>query len=332
MKFICRSLRVLILASLVCGLPVFAQEPNTFKASMLHINEVSSAGNDDFIEIYNTSSYIIKFPVGWYLLDESRDEDASIPIEEGLRIYPGKYLVLYAGSRPAVPPDIPAVALDFDLHDNGELQLIYRSDDDKTIADVFGWAGAADSWGYYPDGSSELFASLKPTPGDMNVLREQTGSKPKIRINEVQTKGSSIFNHDFIELYNFGMIPVSGAGLSVTDDDRTPVIMLPEDLLVAPGEYVVIVPGESDRRKLLDYDIEHLILADYSDTTFGLGKRDEVNLLLFGTVIDSKAWDDGHLLSAGYSLGSAMFWNSHTIPTPGRANIDRRAEDLLILE
>jgi hypothetical protein len=308
----------------------YAENIKKFEFSMIRINEIRSTGLYDYIEIYNNSPYIIRFPKGWFILNHEIDYNNAIMLPENTLLEPGKFLLILPNvfSVPdEISKNIPVITADnnsgFDLVDNGEVRLIYWSNNQETLVDIFGWGGASDSWGYYPDGSTNLFSSLVNTPGEPNVVRNNYSNPPTLIISEVQTKGSPDFPYDYVEIYNFGSLPVLCNGISITNNVGSPVISLPENIVIEPGGFALIVPNEFDLDLFSEFEIDNIILAESNRTTFGLKKNDEVRLLFFGSVLDCRSWGDYHLLSGGIVMSPPYIWSNDLIPTPGYANIIR---------
>ncbi len=316
-----------IILLLIILFTVSSQEVPEFAVTMLKINEVRPTGDFDFIEIYNTAPFGVMFPDGWYLLDEKLNYPEAIPIPEGTIIDSESFLLIIPDqvsvSTP-LPAGIPVIYAtefyNFGLKAGDEVRLMYNKDSQEILVDILGWGGGANTWGYFPDGSTELYDNLIPTPGEPNKPYPEIEKNPTVRINEIQTKESSFFPYDFIELYNYGTDPVLCDGMSVTDETQSPSMELPPDLIINPGEYIVLVPNESDP---LDIIAKNVILNSAAGTTFGLGKSDSVRLLYQGILIDSFAWDDGHHISIGLIGTDNPLWERNLVPTPGAANSKR---------
>ncbi|MBL7005817.1 MAG: lamin tail domain-containing protein [Spirochaetia bacterium] len=303
-------------------------EPPEFTVTMLKINEIRSTGDFDFIEIYNTAPYAVMFPEGWYLLDGKLDYDEALPIPANTIIGSNSYLLIIPDNEfvtAAFPEGIPVIyaydSFGFGLKANDEVRLMYNKNSREIMVDILGWGGAANSWGFLPDGSSELYDNLVPTPGAPNQVYPDSVKKiPTLRINEIQTKETSVFSYDFIELYNYGSDTVSCKDITVTDGNGSPVMELPEELTLDPGEYCVLVPNEFDP---ITFSGQNIILNSSSETTFGLGKSDSVFIYFQGTVIDSLSWEDGHHTSIGLMGTDTLYWEKNLAPTPGSSNKNR---------
>jgi len=306
---------------------LFSQDFPEFQVSMLKINEVRSTGDFDFIEIYNTAPFGVMFPNGWFLLDGKLNYEEAVSIPEGTVINSESFLLIIPDQESVpilLPERIPVIyatkTFNFGLKAGDEVRLMYNKGSPEILVDILGWGGAANSWGYYPDGSNELYDNLIPTPGEPNVPYPDPLKTPTLRINEVQTKGASMFPYDFIELYNYGSSPVSGKGISITDSNGSPSFELPEDLIIDPSEYIVLVPNEFDQ---LAIETQNVILNSSFETTFGLGKIDSVQLKFQGILLDSYSWDDGHHISTGLMGTDELIWERNLMPTPGSENRKR---------
>jgi hypothetical protein len=317
-----------LILSILLGLTILtsisSQDPPEFQITMLKINEVRSTGDFDYIEIYNTAPFGIMFPNGWYLLDGKLNYEEAVSIPEGTIINSDSFLLVIPDQESvqiSLPEGISIIyateSFNFGLTSGDEVRLMYNQNSQEIIVDILGWGGGANTWGYYPDGSSELYDNLIPTPGKPNVPFPDLLQTPTLRINEIQTKGASMFPYDFVELYNYGASSVSGKGISITDSNGSPNFELPEDLIIDPGEYVALIPNEFDQ---LTIEIQNIILNSSFETTFGLGKIDSVQLKFQGILLDSYSWDDGHHISIGLMGTDELIWERDLMPTPGSEN------------
>ena len=99
-----------------------------------------------------------------------------------------------------------------------------------------------------------------------------------IVINEVVAKAADD-GADWVELYNRGDIEVSLDGYALQDDKDDNLFLLPADLTILPGDFLVI-EGKSSANEVL--------------FPFGLGSDEAVRLLGDdGTIIDMLDWEDG---------------------------------------
>jgi len=304
-----------------------SQDPLEFQITILKINEVRSTGDFDFIEIYNTAPFGVMFPNGWFLLDGKLNYEEAVSIPEGTIINSDSFLLVIPDQESVpiqLPEGIPVVyateSFNFGLKAGDEVRLMYNKNSQEIMVDILGWGGEANTWGYYPDGSSELYDNLIPTPGETNVPFPDLSKIPTLRINEIQTKGASMFPYDFIELYNYGSSSVSGKGTSITDSNGSPSFELPDGLVIDPGEYVTLIPNEFYQPTI---ETQNIILNSSFETTFGLGKVDSVQLRFQGVLIDSYSWDDGHHISIGLMGTDELIWERDLMPTPGSENRKR---------
>ena len=257
--------------------------------SKIVINEVES--NDDveadYVELYNNGNKEVSLD-GWYILDNK--DDAKITKLEGVSIKPGQYFVLENGSH-----------FDFGL---GKEDMVRLYNNEGILVDKFEWTGHAHGvYSRYPDGTGE-FVDADPSKGGANTKAndhtiEEAATSPLI-INEVQQKGAN-GAPDYVEIKNISDKDVSLTGWYVLDDDltRTPQ---------AVGQGVVIPAGG------------YYVLEEGTHFSFGLGKKDEVNLFNpAGELADKFAWD-GHAEGKVYARDEKTGEFSITDPTPGRAN------------
>ncbi len=321
------KLRVLLIIACMVVSPSIAMADNDepkFNVSMLKINEIYPAANSGFVEILNTSKYGIQFPPGWSVSNGPLPGAKHVIIPEGTILYAGKYMTIVPDPYQDTSNYDDAIHIiqgtaenGFLLSESTEVRLCYQNNNTLTIVDILGWGHAITSWGYYPDGSSNLFDNLTLTPGEANRVISLTEGAPSVRINEIQTKGSIFLEYDYIELYNFGESDVSLGGLSISDEQGTSQLLFPDTISLSSGEYAVIIPDAVEAENMPSITI---IYNQSPDSTFGLGKSDTVNLYYNGVLMDSYSWEDGHHQSIGLIGEKDPQWVANLTPTPGSEN------------
>lgn len=208
----------------------------------------------DWIELYNAGNEAVVLD-GAYLSDDPADPlKWSIP---ELTIEPGGYAVIRCGGS-----DINDAK--FGLSREGcSVALTGKYANPICSLECPALPGDG-SYALQGDGTYEI--ALKPTPGFSNdedgriLWMQSVGiSQPNVVISEVQTSNrSAILDSkgnlcDWVELYNYGQETVDLSGTFLTDDPSDLYKWQIGDLLLGPGERVVIpcvgaaaAPGEAD--------------------------------------------------------------------------------------
>ncbi|MEP7001145.1 MAG: lamin tail domain-containing protein [bacterium] len=212
------------------------------------INEVESNGGTpgDWIELYNATSGAVDIS-GWGV----RDNDAThviYKIPAGTTIAAGGYYI------------VEEAQFGFGLGTADEARLYNQF---GSIVEVYAWTThAATTYGRCPNASGAFITSTSSTKGAANDC------SVAVKINEVESSGGS--PGDWVELYNFGTIPVDISGFVVKDDDDTHVYTIPVSTTIAAGGYYVV---------------------EEASLGFGLGQPDAARLFnSTGTLVDSYAW------------------------------------------
>ncbi len=188
--------------------------------SPLRLNEVLAANSGalihvgttpDAIELFNEGSTALNL-AGVRLSDDLTNPDKFIfPV--GSSIPARGYLTVFANN----PDGTPGIHLGFSLAQQGD--TIYLFDSPSRGGELldslsFGLQLTDLSIGRLANGTWTL---TQPTFGAANKSARQ-GDPAALRINEWLAIGTTPFNDDFIELYNTGALPVSLAGLFITDE------------------------------------------------------------------------------------------------------------------
>lgn len=144
----------------------------------------------------------------------------------------------------------------------------------------------------------------------------------KILITEIDAEQDSIYDTDYIELFNASNSLVSIGGWIITDVKNT--YQIPEGTLLEPNEYVVITEGSARFYDSFRRDCLHGL-------SFGVSKKGEVILLYdrdscFVDKVNTKNWK---LEKKGFNWAriavndSSIYFNKwvQEQPSPGRENI-----------
>ncbi|MEO8620981.1 MAG: lamin tail domain-containing protein [bacterium] len=244
----------------------------------IEINEVESNGGTpgDWIELYNATSVAVDIS-GWGI----RDNDTThviYKIPAGTTIAAGGYYV------------VEEAQFGFGLGAADEARLYNQF---GSIVEVSAWtAHAATTYGRCPNANgafSTSTSSTKGAPNDCSIA---------VKINEVESSGGT--PGDWVELYNFGPIPVDISGFVVKDDDDTHVFTIPGSTTIAAGAYYVV---------------------EEASLGFGLGQPDAARLFnSTGTLVDSYAWTTHAGVTYGRCPDATGAFVNTAASTKGAAN------------
>jgi spore coat protein CotH len=265
------------------------------------VNEIvakATADGDDWIEFYVSGTETVHLSDYTVVDDSEGREPAALP---DVYLAPGSFYVVLATED--APADGSAY-VPFKLGSDDSVSL-YQGDD---LIDKLDWddgeALIGYSYGRYPDGSEDS-QSLSPTPGYEN----EAADRGQLVINEIMAKDSD-GGFDWFELYNAGDAAVKLADYSVVDDgdDQEPAAL--PDLLLSPGEFLVIYATGTDTADVL-YQVD-----------FKLGASDSLSLILNDAVVDYMEWADSDAPEGfSYGLYPDGAWDSQTLEmTPAAEN------------
>ena len=275
----------------------------------LYINEIL-ASNDSFpqfdetpdlIELHNDSEEPLNLS-GMSISDDPSEPDKFVFPD--LTIEPGGYLTLLAAGGEG-----PGVRLDFKLARDGEGVYLYDADGDLIDSIEYGIQITDYSIGRV--GADREWTLTNPTFGEANVAAS-LGSPTNVLINEWLAVSDVRFDGDFLELYNTDSVPVSIAGLYITDDpiarpDRHEIAPLS---FMAPNGFEVFDPNGNPENGA-------------NELSFGLSAEGEM-LGLFDA--DLRPIDQVFMLpqtidrSQGRTQDGASEISYPTLSTPGNPN------------
>lgn len=221
----------------------------------------SSTGAPDSIELANRSAAAVDIS-GWRLTDAPSNPGYILPA--GISIPAGGWLTLTS--------ETTGIGLDR----NGDSVLLCN--------DTGAPAGNIRFGPQAPDLTLSLIGGVwtlgRPTPGAANeaVL---LGDKNSVRIHEWFADSGGLFSDDWIELSNPSTLPVSLAGLSLTDNTRTGSAARefpPNSFLAAGGLVVFVADGKGGSGgNHLDFKLD-----SEQDSIILLSDGDPIDSVLFG--------------------------------------------------
>lgn len=309
MKSIVNSILIILVsmgAAVSCVTSPAAEEldPIPARSEYVVINEVASTGSYEFIELFNLAEAPIVLSGNWVVDDNGEGYgDGARPfiIPEGTLIPGNGYLLIcpFTVKRAGEVlnnTDIPQTALcdvsfSVGAHDTARL---YH---DNVLVDMLSWDTDVNSYGRYPDGSTELTYALQPTPGNPNRLEKRTARNQGIVINEVCSR-----QDDYVELYNRGLKSYTFPEDTwfIEDAQKQRSIPIPGGLTIPAGGVAVIY-------------------TDSGEYSMGLSSADSVYLRFRDEIVDSYSWSE-HVESVGRVPDGNDNWLAME-KSPGAANL-----------
>ena len=167
--------------------------------------------NPDWIELFNPTNREIDLTGAG--LGDGVSEKPTFFFPAGTKLAPQAHLVVWCDDAEEQPGLHTGFALDAD---GQNIALWWPNDDGLTIQDAIGYGPQADdlSIGRDPDGLGPWTLN-SPTPGAANT-KSELGSIKSLSINEWMARPEN--GNDWLELYNRSSLPVSLAGLKLSDD------------------------------------------------------------------------------------------------------------------
>lgn len=188
----------------------------------------------DYVEIYNPNASAVSL-AGWMLSDNPAKLN-KYTFSAATNIAAGAYLVVYLDA-PAITPGLHA---SFSLKaEEGEAVYLSQSGVVKDSI-IFGRQIADYSIGRL--GPAKTWDLNIPTPAAANTPANQ-GDPAGLRINEWLASSNIRFNEDWIELANPSALPVSLAGISLTDIIADPSVRysFPSLSFIGPSEFAKFI-------------------------------------------------------------------------------------------
>jgi hypothetical protein len=276
-------------------------------SEVLAINQSFEYGDDfpDFIELHNDG--VLPFDLSGMTLSDDPSSPGAYFFPDETILSPGEYLAVYGSGD----------ELSFGFGLSGAGDGVYLFTPTGTLVDqvVFGSQIADMSVARMPNGDWSL---AQPTPGEPNI-RQISGESNQILINEWLAAGDRLLNDDFVELYNPEPLPVSLAGVAITDNlfalprrhEFTPLTFIPANgYLVLVNESLDPNDEPSETDTILDFG-----LSAWRET---LALVDAENKPIDVVVIGAQSTD----VSQGRSPDGASQLRFFTAPSPGLANLN----------
>ena len=290
------------------GTVTAARDVVTNNDAELRINEIvakDADGGYDWIEFYVTGDNSVS--LGDYTIADKGSELLVLP---SVTLSPGSYYRIAA-----TDDDVTGIErVDFKLGGDDSVSL-FKGDD---LIDELSWndgdALINYSYGRLPDGSDRTVA-LSPSPDSPN----SSTVRAQLIINEIVKKDAS-GGDDWFELYNNSTENIDLSEYSVIDesDDIDPAPL--PDVILQPGEYIVIFATDTD-------PATHFV-------PFKLGGNDELSLIKDDETVDYVNWEDSDGPEGfSYGVSPSDMWTFDTLtPTQGAQNADVLVFDTTVVE
>jgi predicted extracellular nuclease len=299
--------RYLLLGSFILSLLMITGYTNA--QSSISMNEIYSrgvTGNLDWIEIYNSSLSAVD--ISGYKIYDSGGKSGSKPKKEFLSgtVIPAQGFTVIVTDTASFDGDQSA----FGLSSGGE--TVWLEDASSTLIDsvVFTAMDVTQSYGRYPDGSSNIQLLNTITRGTSNNL---------IKMNEIYSRGVT-GNLDWIEIYNTSESDIDISGYKIYDSGgksgSKPKKEFPSGTLIPAQGFYVVVTDTAD----FEGDASGFGLSSGGETVW----LEDINGTLIDTVVFSAM--DVTQSYGRYPDGSPNWQLSNTI-TRGTPNMVTAVED-----
>lgn len=293
--------------------PVRINEIMTSNRNTLSLDDGSSP---DWIEVANIGASAVSLE--GYSLSKSANSTTVFTFP-AITLAPNESVLVYADSR--LREDAAELLhAPFRISSAGDTLMLFNAG--GSAIDTVNIPALAADQSYARMGDFEWQNSAMPTPGFANteeayrLMYEPVTDSPVIITELMASNVSTLADenglyNDYIEICNRGSDPVSLNGWYLTDDAQSLRKWRIPDVLLNPGECLVVFASGLDRSE----DTAHL------HTNFGLNPEGETVLLVNneGRIMFEVRYD---LLKAdkAWSLGADGSWGSSAQPSPGRAN------------
>lgn len=147
------------------------------------VNDFVNGGFPDWFELYNGGSEVVDL-CGYFLSDDPNDK-FKYEIPDGYVIKPFSFMIVWADNSPDKnnPAKDPCLHVNFGLSRNGESIALYTPDGVLVDVFTFGPVRRNEILGRYPDGATNTYKLMQPTPGSTNALPMiQTNYPPIITV------------------------------------------------------------------------------------------------------------------------------------------------------
>jgi len=212
-------------------------------SAVIVMNEVFSRGtaeDPDWVELYNASA--VTADISGYKIYDSGGQAGTKPkklIPDGTILQPGEFFVIVVDD---------ADASGFGLSSGGE--TVWFENAGGTVIDeiIFPALAETESYGRYPDGSSNLQILSIVTRGAAN---DNSTPPPSVvlKINEIYSRGTAE-NPDWVEIFNASTVEVDLSGYKIYDNGgqagTKPKKEFPAGTIIPAGGFFVIVTDDAD--------------------------------------------------------------------------------------
>ena len=300
---------------------VNALHGSLYLSEVLAVNDTAQSlegAFPDVIELHNAGGLAVD--LGGMSLSDDPSNPTRFVFPANTVIPVGGYLLVYGGD----PTGVAGLFTGFNLNASGESLSLY-----DTLANGGALIDTMTFGLQIPDYSvsriDNTWQLSVPTLGSPNAA-VALGDPSGLRINEWLSLDASVFDDEFIELFNPSSRPVALGGLAISDE---PVSFPNKHQLVdlsfiAPGGFAVLIPdgGSADPAR-----------AD--ELPFRLASENEW-IALRGTndvMIDQVHFvNQGADISRGRSPDGSSSYEEFVVPTPGYTNEALLANEALLIE
>ncbi len=273
----------------------------------------------DFIEIWNDSPDLRD--VSTMVLSDNDNPASGWSFPPGTLIPAGGYLLVFANAQDATS----GLHSGFGIDNDGEAVFLFDAPaKGGGLVDSleFGFQLAGRSIGR--ERSEKGFAAMIPTPGSVNTSPIALGLPDQVVINEWLATSGIVYDNDFLELYNPGVLPVLLEGMMCSDDPNH----RPGRHTVGPlsfieaGGFVKFIADddESQGPSHLNFNLSKLIEQVGLFNSSGV----EIDRVQFSNAMDNT--------SAGRMTDGNLLFTDFSLPTPGFSNGTDLSAEALILQ
>ncbi|HUR47359.1 MAG TPA: lamin tail domain-containing protein [Candidatus Saccharimonadales bacterium] len=256
----------------------------------------------DVVELYNPGGSVIQ--LGGMGLTDDPAQKFRYTFPSGTSIGPGQYLIVYGGNGVGAP----GLHFGFTLNVSGSSLSLFSANGGLLDSVAFGLQVPDLSIGRLANGSWSL---TKPSFGGPN-LPQALGDSSSLKLNEWLTLGQSLYQDDFIELFNPDPLPVELSGMYLTDaPEGTPDLSRINSLSFIPGNGYTVFIADGNTNRGSDH-VSFKLSPDQGQIALFSSGRSLIDCILYGP--QSVDISEGRQPSGGPAFG---FFNP---PTPGGPN------------
>jgi len=284
----------------------------------------------DWLELYNSGASSLDLS-GFWLSD-----DPTLPLKweiPSLALPAHGYLLIFASGKDRRDPDGPFLHTNFRLSAREGTLLVSTKDGGIVDRVEAGGMLANVSFGRNLKRPGQWVYYLDPTPGEKNTTRgfarleRPVAEDASVYINEfLAASRTSLVDEDgdlsdWIEFYNSGDGPRRLEGYWLSDKADNPFLWRFPDVVIEPGEYLVVFASGKDRRDAGGQLHANFRLNDRTDNLVFSAAEGQV-------IEDLEIRDMITDVSYGQQEGSRGNWLYFPRPTPGEANDTEGFEEL----